>query len=145
MWAEPAWVRALGMLEGLLCSASYQRMTCCTAQRPPLCTLLAPLMQTHPRCAAGKTQLVRSKLRGLPEETASQTISFNHFTDVGAFQKQLESQLEKKSGSNYAPPGSKQLVYFIGRRGGGGGREAGVVGALHLGVEKGWFGLGAEG
>lgn len=35
----------------------------------------------------GKTQLVKGKLAGLPEEMLSLAISFNYFTDVASFQK----------------------------------------------------------
>lgn len=54
---------------------------------------------------AGKTQLVRGKLAGLPEDMMSLGINFNYFTDVISFQKVLESPLEKKAGINYGPPG----------------------------------------
>jgi hypothetical protein len=61
----------------------------------------------------GKTQLVKGKLGGLDESFASLTINFNYFTDVVAFQKLLESKLEKKAGVNYGPPGNKNLIYFV--------------------------------
>lgn len=35
----------------------------------------------------GKTQLVKGKLAGLPEDFLSLAISFNYFTDVTSFQK----------------------------------------------------------
>lgn len=35
----------------------------------------------------GKTQLVKGKLAGLPEDVMSLGISFNYFTDVTSFQK----------------------------------------------------------
>ncbi|GAB4813657.1 hypothetical protein N2152v2_000703 [Parachlorella kessleri] len=56
----------------------------------------------------GKTQLVKGKLASLPDDMASQVISFNYFTDM------LEAPLEKKSGNTFAPPGNKQLIYFLG-------------------------------
>eukprot|EP00877_Chromochloris_zofingiensis_P015255 jgi/Chrzof1/9984/Cz04g22250.t1 len=61
----------------------------------------------------GKTQLVKGKLATLSEDMMSLAISFNYFTDVGSFQKVLESPLEKKAGINYGPPGTKQLIYFV--------------------------------
>jgi dynein heavy chain, axonemal len=61
----------------------------------------------------GKTQLVKGKLASLSEEQMSLSISFNYFTEVGAFQRILESGLEKKAGVKYGPPGTKQLLYFI--------------------------------
>ena len=41
----------------------------------------------HCNTPAGKTQLVKGKLMGLPEEIASQTITLNYFTDAVSFQK----------------------------------------------------------
>jgi dynein heavy chain, axonemal len=61
----------------------------------------------------GKTQLVKGKLANLAEELLSLSISFNYFTEVGTFQRILESPLEKKAGVKYGPPGTKQLIYFI--------------------------------
>ena len=43
----------------------------------------------------------------------SLNINFNYFTDVLSFQKILESQLEKKAGVNYGPPGQNKLIYFV--------------------------------
>jgi dynein heavy chain, axonemal len=61
----------------------------------------------------GKTQLVKGKLASLTEEQLSLAIAFNYFTEVGSFQRILESPLEKKAGVKYGPPGTKQLIYFI--------------------------------
>ena len=72
-----------------------------------------PIMFVGP-AGSGKTQVVKGRLGALnPEESLFQTINFNYFTDVITFQKTLESTLEKKAGINYAPPGTKKLVYFI--------------------------------
>ena len=35
----------------------------------------------------GKTQLVKGKLQGLPEELVALTINLNYFSDVASFQK----------------------------------------------------------
>ena len=40
-------------------------------------------------------------------------INFNYYTDAVSFQKILESQLEKKAGRNFGPPGTKTLIYFV--------------------------------
>ena len=50
---------------------------------------------------------------GLPEDVLSLSIAFNYFTEVGSFQRILESPLEKKAGVKYGPPGTKRLIYFI--------------------------------
>ena len=67
--------------------------------------LRAPIMFVGP-AGTGKTQLVKGKLASLPEGNMSLNINFNYFTDVISFQKILESQLEKKAGVNYGPPGT---------------------------------------
>eukprot|EP00741_Cyanophora_paradoxa_P004754 tig00000828_g4612.t1 len=62
---------------------------------------------------SGKTQLVKEKLRRLPEEIVYQTINFNYYSDSLGLQAALEQPLEKKAGKNYGPPGTKKLVYFV--------------------------------
>jgi len=74
--------------------------------------LRAPIMFVGP-AGTGKTQLVKGKLATQPEGIMSLTINFNYFTDVISFQKILESQLEKKAGVNYGPPGQNKLIYFV--------------------------------
>ena len=72
-----------------------------------------PIMFVGP-AGSGKTQVVKGRLSAMnSDEMLYQTINFNYFTDVITFQKTLESTLEKKAGINYAPPGTKKLVYFI--------------------------------
>jgi dynein heavy chain, axonemal len=61
----------------------------------------------------GATTSARAAHAGLPEDLLSLSIAFNYFTEVGSFQRILESPLEKKAGVKYGPPGTKQLIYFI--------------------------------
>ena len=62
----------------------------------------------------GKTQLVSGLLqRQNPEERAFQAVNFNFFTDADNLQVSLEAPLEKKTGTNYGPPGFGKLVYFV--------------------------------
>jgi len=62
----------------------------------------------------GKTQLVRGNLERLDAEThSSLTLTFNYFSEVSATQRIMEGPLEKAGGINYAPPGQRQLVYFV--------------------------------
>lgn len=75
-------------------------------------SLRKPIMFVGP-AGTGKTQIVKGKLAALPEGMLSMSISFNYFTDVISFQKNLESQLEKKMGINYGPPGTNKLIYFV--------------------------------
>jgi dynein heavy chain, axonemal len=42
-------------------------------------------------------------------------VPFNYYTSSEMLQSILEKPLERKAGRNYGPPGSKKLVYFIGR------------------------------
>jgi len=63
---------------------------------------------------SGKTAIINGVLSGLdPETIISLTINFNYFTDSAMLQKIMEGPLEKKAGKNYAPPGTKKLVYFV--------------------------------
>jgi dynein heavy chain len=62
----------------------------------------------------GKTQLVNGLLsKQKPEERVSHTINFNFFTDARALQVNMETPLEKKTGTNFGPPGKANLVYFL--------------------------------
>ena len=62
----------------------------------------------------GKTQLVNGLLSSLkPESHLSATVNFNYFTDSRALQTVLEAPLEKKTGSNFGPPGKAGLVFFL--------------------------------
>lgn len=40
-------------------------------------------------------------------------INFNFFTDAKVLQTNMEAPLEKKTGTNYGPPGKAALVYFL--------------------------------
>jgi dynein heavy chain, axonemal len=63
----------------------------------------------------GKTQLVAGLLaKQKPEERISHAISFNYYTGSRELQANMEtSPLEKKTGTNYGPPGKSSLVFFV--------------------------------
>uniref|UniRef100_A0A8C5WIH4 Dynein axonemal heavy chain 17 n=1 Tax=Leptobrachium leishanense TaxID=445787 RepID=A0A8C5WIH4_9ANUR len=62
----------------------------------------------------GKSVLVGDKLSSLdPEEYMIKNVPFNYYTTSAMLQAILEKPLEKKSGRNYGPPGTKKLIYFI--------------------------------
>ncbi|XP_062482469.1 dynein axonemal heavy chain 17 isoform X3 [Pezoporus occidentalis] len=62
----------------------------------------------------GKSALMRDKLETLStDEYLVQFVPFNFYTTSAMLQAVLEKPLEKKSGRNYGPPGSKRLIYFI--------------------------------
>ncbi|OXB61088.1 hypothetical protein ASZ78_013651 [Callipepla squamata] len=62
----------------------------------------------------GKTVLMWDKLQALStEEYLVQSVPFNFYTTSAMLQAILEKPLEKKSGRNYGPPGTKRLIYFI--------------------------------
>ncbi|RPH15649.1 MAG: hypothetical protein CBC49_005070 [Alphaproteobacteria bacterium TMED89] len=65
--------------------------------------------------AAGsaKTTIFQDNLSQLPDELMFFAISFNSFTNAGSLQPILEQPLEKKTGTMFAPPGTKKLIYFI--------------------------------
>ncbi|XP_009470045.1 PREDICTED: dynein heavy chain 17, axonemal isoform X2 [Nipponia nippon] len=62
----------------------------------------------------GKSVLMRDKLEALgADEYLVQSVPFNFYTTSAMLQAVLEKPLEKKSGRNYGPPGTKRLIYFI--------------------------------
>ncbi|XP_012590033.1 PREDICTED: dynein heavy chain 17, axonemal, partial [Condylura cristata] len=62
----------------------------------------------------GKSVLMGDKLESLnTDDYLVQAVPFNFYTTSAMLQGVLEKPLEKKSGRNYGPPGTKKLVYFI--------------------------------
>merc|ERR1711871_78122 len=62
----------------------------------------------------GKTQLVNGMLSTFdPVDKLSQTINFNFYTNAQLLQQTLTGPLEKKTGTNYGPPGNASMVYFL--------------------------------
>jgi dynein heavy chain len=62
----------------------------------------------------GKTQLINGMLSKLnPEKTLTSTINFNFYTGSEALRANLEAPLEKKTGQNFGPPGSADLIFFL--------------------------------
>jgi dynein heavy chain len=62
----------------------------------------------------GKTQLVMGLLASQkPDERTALSINFNYFTDARTLQSIMEAPLEKKTGTNYGPPGKLALVYYL--------------------------------
>lgn len=61
----------------------------------------------------GKTTFVKQKLSELPEKYTSATVNMNNMTDSASLQIILEQYIERKAGKRFAPPGRKNLIYFI--------------------------------
>ncbi|XP_075025374.1 dynein axonemal heavy chain 17 [Calonectris borealis] len=62
----------------------------------------------------GKSVLMWDKLEALStDEYLVQSVPFNFYTTSAMLQAVLEKPLEKKSGRNYGPPGTRRLIYFI--------------------------------
>ncbi|XP_038597832.1 LOW QUALITY PROTEIN: dynein heavy chain 17, axonemal [Tachyglossus aculeatus] len=62
----------------------------------------------------GKSVLMGDKLESLnTDEYVVQAVPFNFYTTSAMLQGVLEKPLEKKSGRNFGPPGTKKLIYFI--------------------------------
>ncbi|XP_078257485.1 dynein axonemal heavy chain 17-like [Rhinoraja longicauda] len=62
----------------------------------------------------GKSVLMGEKLNALNiEEYVIQAVPFNFYTNSAMLQAVLEKQLEKKTGRNFGPSGTKRLIYFI--------------------------------
>ena len=58
----------------------------------------------------GKTALINSRLKNLPDNYMFTNISFNYYTTSEMLQKVLEKNLERKTGKNFGPPGNRKLV-----------------------------------
>ncbi|XP_067892376.1 dynein axonemal heavy chain 11 [Heterodontus francisci] len=61
----------------------------------------------------GKTILVSEEISKLTEHYIITKVPFNYYTTSAMLQRVLEKPLEKKAGRNYAPAGTKRLIYFI--------------------------------
>jgi dynein heavy chain len=62
----------------------------------------------------GKTQLVAGMLKNFdPSAYTSATINFNFYTTSAVLADTMALPLEKKTGSNFGPPGKTKLVYFV--------------------------------
>jgi dynein heavy chain len=87
------------------CSVTHW-MSLLVAQRSPV------MLVGYAGC--GKTQLVSGLLSSQkPEERVSHVINFNYFTDARTLQSNMEGPLEKKTGTNYGPPGNAALIYYL--------------------------------
>uniref|UniRef100_H0X4M8 Dynein axonemal heavy chain 17 n=1 Tax=Otolemur garnettii TaxID=30611 RepID=H0X4M8_OTOGA len=72
-----------------------------------------PLMLVG-NAGTGKSVLMGDKLESLnTDDYLVQAVPFNFYTTSAMLQGVLEKPLEKKSGRNYGPPGTKKLIYFI--------------------------------
>ncbi|CAM9266952.1 unnamed protein product [Chrysoparadoxa australica] len=72
-----------------------------------------PVMMAGPS-GTGKTQMVIGMLQMQdPEEIAYQNVNFNFYTTSAVLQNTMGLPLEKKTGTNFGPPGNKKMVYFL--------------------------------
>ncbi|CAK4711321.1 unnamed protein product [Aphanomyces euteiches] len=76
-----------------------------------------PIMVCGP-AGTGKTQNVNGVLKKLSREDGTSifryaTINFNFYTTSAILQATMFSHLEKKTGSNFGPPGKFRLIYFL--------------------------------
>ncbi|XP_058258889.1 dynein axonemal heavy chain 11 isoform X1 [Hemibagrus wyckioides] len=61
----------------------------------------------------GKTILVWDTISKHREEYMVAKVPFNYYTTSAMLQRVLEKPLEKRAGRNFAPPGTKKLIYFV--------------------------------
>ena len=62
----------------------------------------------------GKTQFINGFLGGVDAtKLSSQTLNFNFYTSAKLLQSTMEAPLEKKTGTNYGPKGTGNLIYFL--------------------------------
>eukprot|EP00903_Cladosiphon_okamuranus_P015249 g14093.t1 len=72
-----------------------------------------PVMMAGPS-GTGKTQMVMGMLKMQnPDEITFQSINFNFYTTSAVLQNTMGLPLEKKTGTNFGPPGNSKLVYFL--------------------------------
>ncbi len=103
--------------------SSKTAMTQVTVPTPETCSVAywmdllvkmrKPIMLAGP-AGTGKTQLVQGMLANLdPALYQSSNINFNFYTTSAVLSNTMAIPLEKKTGSNYGPPGTSKLIYFI--------------------------------
>ncbi|CAM9153876.1 unnamed protein product [Ectocarpus fasciculatus] len=65
----------------------------------------------------GKTQLVMGALRSLMGKPGADymmaKVNMNFYTSASVLQSSMTASLQKKSGSNYGPPGSSKMIFFV--------------------------------
>ncbi|KAI5108711.1 dynein beta chain, ciliary, partial [Silurus meridionalis] len=61
----------------------------------------------------GKTIIVWDTILKHREEYMVAKVPFNYYTTSAMLQRVLEKPLEKRAGRNFAPPGTKKLIYFV--------------------------------
>ena len=72
-----------------------------------------PVMLAGPS-GTGKTQQVNGILKAMdPSAFLSATINFNFYTTSAVLGNTMCLPLEKKTGTNFGPPGIAHLVYFV--------------------------------
>lgn len=62
---------------------------------------------------SGKSVTINDKITNLRDNYSVTHIPLNYYTTSEMLQKILEKPLEKKAGQNYAPVGSKFMIYFV--------------------------------
>ena len=78
-----------------------------------LVDLQAPLMLVG-NAGCGKTQLINGLLgKQDAAKRLSLTVNFNFYTNADLLKRTLEGPLEKKTGTNYAPKGTADMIYFL--------------------------------
>ena len=78
-----------------------------------LVNMRRPVMLAGP-AGTGKTQLINGMLSNFDSNMImSSTINFNFYTTSGVLASTMALPLEKKTGSNFAPPGTAKLIYFV--------------------------------
>ena len=104
-------------------NSSTTAMTSVTVPTPETCSVIfwmnslvdmrKPIMLAGP-AGTGKTQLVNGMLNSFdPFTRVSATINFNFYTTAAVLGLTMGLPLEKKTGSNFGPPGNTKLVYFV--------------------------------
>uniref|UniRef100_A0A7S2QUS9 Uncharacterized protein n=1 Tax=Triparma pacifica TaxID=91992 RepID=A0A7S2QUS9_9STRA len=127
-WLDPetnqfdSWTKS-PFFESVEFNSSTTAMTSVTVPTPETCSVIfwmnslvemrKPIMLSGP-AGTGKTQLVNGMLNSFdPLTRVSATINFNFYTTAAVLGLTMGLPLEKKTGSNFGPPGNTKLVYFV--------------------------------
>jgi len=127
-WLDPesnqfdSWTKS-PFFESIEFNSSTTAMTSVTVPTPETCSVISwmnslvemrkPIMLAGP-AGTGKTQLVNGMLNSFdPLVRVSSNINFNFYTTAAVLGLTMGLPLEKKTGSNYGPPGNSKLVYFV--------------------------------
>jgi dynein heavy chain len=100
---------------------SFTQLFVPTADTVRLTFLMDTLAKRRRNCmlvgsGSGKTSIINQYLGGLDKDThgvLARNISMSYYTESKLFQSQIESFIDKRSGSRFGPPPTKRMIIFV--------------------------------